>query len=131
MPKKTKPVLPSWYISTLKKEAVMPKHTTHKAGKVEKTKDVNYTIPGLVALFGIVLFTALYFAQGVAVRSSSSNIAGNAFDIIDTAAPAPSSCEIQSRCEGSKLVRQQGDCRQFTAFCQSGCEERPDGAVCL
>lgn len=91
----------------------------------------DFTIPGLLALFGIVLVTALFFAQpNVAERASSSNLYGSAVGLTQSDPDAPASCNAYSYCDGTKLVRQQDDCRQFVSFCKYGCEERADGAIC-
>ena len=132
MPKKAKPALPSWYVSKLKKEAVVKPAARASHKPAPKEKDVNYTIPSLLSLFGIVLVTAIYFAQssGGTVSTSQANIAGNAYGAAAADSQAPSSCDMQSRCEGTKLVRQNADCSQEIAFCRYGCDLTPSGAQC-
>ena len=134
MPKKAKGVLPSWYVSKLKKEAVLtkPRSKAHKVAPHEK--DTNYTVPALLALFGIVLVTGVYFAQSPGTGSAAStNLAGNAYGASipsATDSQAPTTCEVQSRCDGTQLVRQNADCTKYVSFCQHGCDLTPSGAVC-
>jgi hypothetical protein len=101
--------------------------------KRAKGKDVDYTIPGLLALVGIVVFTALFFAQDgklAYLASTDENVAGQAFADNTYDADAPADCAVQSWCDGSKLVRQREDCNQYVAFCQYGCAVYDGEAVC-
>jgi hypothetical protein len=92
-----------------------------------KEKDVDYTVPGLLALVAIVLFTALFFAQEGHIPALAST--GQAYQATETA-DTPMNCEPQSWCDGTRLVRQHDDCAQYVAYCQYGCAETDGGAVC-
>jgi len=91
---------------------------------------IDYTITGLVVIVGIVVVTALFFAQpNVAV--GAGNIAGQAYapaGIADTL--TPDTCEQASFCDGSRLVRQGADCQQYEAFCTYGCSYENGHARC-
>jgi hypothetical protein len=92
-------------------------------------KDVNYTVPGLIALVAIVLVTAMYFSQpNIAERASTGNLAGSAY--ASPVAESVKECDASSYCDGTKLVRQHTDCTEYVAFCQYGCSVTPSGATC-
>jgi hypothetical protein len=102
--------------------------------QVSKEKDVDYTVPALIALVAIVVFTALFFAQDgkiAALSSTNKNVVGQAFGVPNVDPDAPTDCMIQSWCDGSRLVRQREDCTQYIAFCQYGCDTLDGQAVCL
>lgn len=104
-----------------------------RAANGSRSKDVNYTIHGLLALVAIVLLTALFFTPHIATSASQANLAGSAYGtagVQTTTSQAPSSCTVESRCEGTKLIHQAADCTQYTAFCKNGCIDRADGSVC-
>lgn len=126
--------LPKWYVKELKDNAVKTprKHAKHTK-PITNLKDVNYTVPGILALVAIVLVTAMYFTPGISMRASGNadvrNYAGYAYAGIDIT--APDVCEVQSHCEGTKLIRQTSDCRQLSAWCSHGCVQQDDGAICV
>jgi hypothetical protein len=100
-----------------------------------KNEDVDYTVPSLIALVGVVLLTALFFAQPNVAENA--NFSGKAYADAGTSeeesaeAQAPSVCEASAYCEGSRLVRQGSDCREYIAYCTYGCVYDAKGfAVC-
>lgn len=102
------------------------------------TPDTDYTIPGIIALFGIVLLTALFLKDGGTIAQQASDasviqqsLAGKAYGGELSASGDATSCEVQSYCDGSKLIRQHNDCTHFVSWCDYGCKVRSDGlAVC-
>jgi hypothetical protein len=104
------------------------KNGTVKAATASSGKDVDYTIPALLAIVATVLITALFFAQpNIAVRAH--NI-GGASIATATDAPSDAACEVSSLCDGTRLIRQQADCSHIEAFCTNGCTYVSGDAVC-
>ncbi len=92
-------------------------------------RDVNYTIPALIAIVAVVLLTALFFAKPTGT-TNTMNAAGQAAGIEETLPAVQDTCEATSHCEGSKLVRQASDCNTYVAYCQYGCSEIGGHAIC-
>jgi hypothetical protein len=99
--------------------------------KAVVAKDVDYTIPGLIAIVATVLLTALFFAQPNVAEGA--NLSGQAYGAAESSARAlsPDTCEVSSYCDGSRLVRQGADCQLYEAFCTRGCSDVSGHAVCL
>jgi hypothetical protein len=108
-----------------------------KAAAVHAEKDVDYTIPALVAIVLTVLVTALFFAQpNVAERAGNigdQTLGGQSVALPQgaTAQSGSAQCDVMSICDGSRLIRQQGDCTEFVAYCTYGCEYRGGAATCI
>jgi len=104
------------------------------AKQAAKGKEANYTIPGLLALVGIVLVTAMYFARldvsSAGGATSTGNLYGAAIGTGQVDNQAPSVCEPARKCDGSKLVIQTANCKQYTSYCTHGCDETAEGAIC-
>lgn len=99
-----------------------------KAAKTSSKKDVDYTVAGLVSIVGVVILTALFFAQPNVAEGA--NLSGEAYSSdVDTL--APNTCEVSSYCDGSRLVRQGADCQLYEAYCTRGCSDADGHAVCL
>ena len=98
--------------------------------KTVVAKDVDYTVPGLIAIVVVVLLTALFFVQPNVAEGA--NLSGQAYDSVDaTDALAPDVCEVSSYCDGSRLIRRSADCQLYEAFCTRGCSDSSGYAVCL
>lgn len=90
-------------------------------------KDVDYTIPALLAIVATVLLTALFFSNtAVAAR----NIGGQPIAVPPSVTSDSGSCEVSSLCDGTRLIRQRADCTQIEAFCTNGCSYIQGDAVC-
>jgi hypothetical protein len=100
-----------------------------RAASKRAEPETNYTIPGLVAIVAIVLLTAIFFAQP---RAISSTQAGNAAGLAgDSSSVSSANCDPTSYCENhNKLIRQHTDCQTYVTYCQEGCMETTDGALC-
>lgn len=98
-----------------------------KQAAPKASKDVDFTVPGLLAIVAIVLFTAIFFRGG----STTIAATGGAYETGITAdVHAPDSCEASSYCDGTRLIRQHDDCNQYVAHCQYGCEQLDGHAQC-
>lgn len=94
-----------------------------RADKIDK--DVDYTVPALVAIVAAVLITALFFAS----PHSESTVAGAAGYAPATNVPV---CEPSSYCvTRNDIERQAPDCSIYKVHCQDGCIEGAQGAFCL
>ena len=97
--------------------------------ETHKEKDVDYTIPGLLAIVAVVLFTGLFFRGIPSSDINSGNLAGGAIETtVDV--DAPDECEATSYCDGTRLIRRHSDCNEYIAYCQFGCEQLATGAQC-
>jgi hypothetical protein len=104
----------------------MTKRTAPRSG----ARDVDYTVTGIIVIVAIVVITAVFLARPSTVDAlPGSTLGGKAFDAGGTAVE-PSACEQSSFCDGTRLVRQGADCRQYEAFCTYGCSYRDGHAVC-
>lgn len=113
----------------------MARRPSNKKAKssVSSGKDVDYTMPGLLALVAIVLFTGIFFAQPtdygrVETSASSNNVGGQpTYALVSPEV----SCDESSLCDGTRLIRQRSDCSRYEAFCQNGCAVSLEGATCI